>query len=480
MGGSGCSDSHRCGRDMQDSDRRGDGHKSRMSLNNLVSDLNYVMHRAGGRYCSTTPKDQNAASVQPDDAQDTKRADNGRHDQRSGLGVEAKDLSWLLAVPCVLYGPSREVGPSRVSRRMRSVDGMTEILIDPPSLTDYARQILAGLGAPPVVAAEVAAHLVLANLSGHDSHGVQRIPQYAMRVSEGDLVPSALPQVVKENHATALIDAHHGFGQYSTAFAADWAISRASQTGIAAVAIRHSHHIGRVGHYAERAAAMGMVAVITAGAAGTGVGGSSIPGTTERFLGANPWTFAFPVKGDRGPVLVDVSTSTIAEGKVQVARARRLRLPEGSVIGPDGQPSTDPEDFYRGGSILPLGGLIAGHKGYGLALAAAYLGALGMIGDIAPTMIGASSVKTNVDPAGRLAGVFLAVIDPDAFGGRDTYAAMLAANLSAARRLGEITVPGEPERTSRAARSTSLALPTATWQALAEVATKVGVQVPKT
>lgn len=131
-----------------------------------------------------------------------------------------------------------------------------------------------------------------------------------------------------------------------------------------------------------------------------------------------------------------------------------------------------PEDFYRAGSILPLGGPVAGHKGYGLALATAYLGALGMIG--------ASSVKTNVDPAGRLAGVFVAVIDPDAFGGSDGYAELLAANLSAAHSLGQITVPGEPERTSRAARSTSLALPVATWEALAEVATKLGVAVPET
>src|SRR5207248_8023529 len=110
------------------------------------------------------------------------------------------------------------------------------------------------MGADPAVAATVAGHLLRANLSGHDSHGLLRIPQYVADADRGDLVPSALAEVILEKGAVGIVDAGRGFGHSATALAMEWAIGRSRQHGIAAAAIRRAHHIGRLGEYAEQAA----------------------------------------------------------------------------------------------------------------------------------------------------------------------------------------------------------------------------------
>ena len=273
--------------------------------------------------------------------------------------------------------------------------------IQPAVLQSFVLRVLLGLGAEPDIAEEVARHLVRANLSGHDSHGVLRVPQYAEQVDSGELAPSARPSLLRESPVTALIDAQRGFGHFSTAFALDWAIRHARDLGVSAVAVRHSSHIGRVGEYGERAAAAGLIAIVTVGAAGPGVGGMVLFGGRQRFFGANPWCMAFPVAGG-DPVLLDASSSTVAEGKVRLARASGKALPPGCIIDADGRPTTNPHDFYAGGALSPLGGEVAGHKGYGLAMASALIGALSMVDDPDHTLIGASVVKTPATNAARL------------------------------------------------------------------------------
>jgi uncharacterized oxidoreductase len=208
-------------------------------------------------------------------------------------------------------------------------------------------------------------------------------------------------------------------------------------------------------------------------------------GGKKRFYGANPWSMGVPSSDGSLPMVFDGSTSAVAEGKVRVARAKKAQLPPECIIGPDGEPTTDPERFYAGGALVPLGGKVAGHKGYGLAMASALIGALGMIDDPSPTLIGAQIREHSPDPRGRLAGVFVIVIDPTAFGDAAHYRAMVAEHLSAAKRVppaegvAEVLTPGELEHRTRIERERDgIPLPEATWRELEEVAVRFGLAMP--
>jgi uncharacterized oxidoreductase len=338
------------------------------------------------------------------------------------------------------------------------------------------------MGAPEDVGPEVADHLVRSNLSGHDSHGVLRIPQYLGQVDRGELDPGGRPEVVRETEVCALVDAHRGFGHFSTAFAMAWALERAPRHGLASVAIRHSGHIGRVGEYTERALERGLLAMVTVGASGPGVGGMVLFGGTQRFFGANPWSLGAP--GTELRYLFDGSTATIAEGKVRVARAKGAELPRDAVQDREGRPARDAEAFYAGGALMPLGGQTAGHKGYGLAMGSALFGALGMIADPDPTLIGASTVEDRGgDTRGRLAGVWLLVVDPEVFGGRDAYRELVEQNLEAALRVpgahGEgVQLPGDFELRNRRERASGIEVPGSTWEELLAVGERLGVAPP--
>jgi hydroxycarboxylate dehydrogenase B len=281
-----------------------------------------------------------------------------------------------------------------------------------------------------------------------------------------------------------LIDAGRSFGHFSTSFALQWAMERASEHGLAAAAVRHSSHIGRLGEYTERAAGRGLIALVTVGAAGPGVGGMLLYGGRKRFFGANPVSIGVPAL-EHAPVVFDGSTSAIAEGKVRVARAKGVPLPPGCIVDAAGNPSTDPADFYAGGALLPLGGEVAGHKGYGLALASALLSGLAMIDDSDPTLIGASVLQGETDTRGQMAGVFLIVIDPALFGDPASYSAMVDETVAAAKRVPpapdtvEVLIPGEPEARNRAQRGrTGIVLPEATWNDLMNVAQRFGIPAP--
>jgi len=354
----------------------------------------------------------------------------------------------------------------------------------PEPLQTFAANLFRAMGAGPEIAAEVAGHLVRANLSGHDSHGVIRIPQYVKDADRGDLVAGARPTMVHETPVTAVIDAHRGFGQYSTLFALDWAVPRARRHGLAAAAVRHSMHIGRLGEYTERAAAGGLIAAVTAGLAGPGIGAMAAFGGTGRFLGTNPWSVGVP--GANRSMIFDAATSVVAEGKVRVALAKNAPLPPGCLVDRNGTPTRAPADYYSGGALTPLGGEVAGHKGYGLALAAALIGGLCMIDDADPTRIGAPSPERPSGPRSWMGGVFLLVVDPAAFGDADHYRAMVDETLGAAKRMppapgrDAVLLPGEPEALSRTVRAArGIELPEATWKDLTALAERFDVPLPR-
>jgi uncharacterized oxidoreductase len=293
----------------------------------------------------------------------------------------------------------------------------------------------------------------------------------------GDLVPSATAEIVRESGAVGMVDAGHGFGHSATSLAMEWAAGRALQFGIAAAAVRRSNHIGRLGEYAELATARGVIGIATVGIIG---GGGVTPfGGRARYLGTNPWAIGIPAAGD--PMIYDAATSAVAEGKLRVARSKGAAAPPGAIVDSEGNASLDPADYYAGGAMLPLGGALAGHKGYGLALASALVGGLAMIDDEE-----ASTAGTAATPKipGWLAGAFVIAIDPEWFGGAERYRVAVADALAgllrqpAAEGVAEILIPGDPERRTRAVREREgIPIPDAVWSDLLEVAGRYGVGV---
>jgi len=352
---------------------------------------------------------------------------------------------------------------------------VAETLHQAAELEGLGQRIFLAMGASQPVAATVAGHLVRANLAGHDSHGVLRIQQYVAEADRGDLVPSATAAVVREAGAVGIVDAGRGFGHSATALAMEWAAERALRFGIAAAAVRRSNHIGRLGEYAELAAARGVIGIATVGV--VGAGGVTPYGGRGRYLGTNPWAVGVPAVGQ--PMIYDAATSAVAEGKLRVARSKGAPTPAGAIVDSTGQPSLDPADYYAGGAMLPLGGALAGHKGYGLALASALIGGLAMVDDEEPTTAG-----TAATPSGRdwLAGAFVVAIDPEWFGGAERYRTAVESALAGLRRqpaaegVTEILIPGDPERRSRARREREgIPIPDPVWSDLKEIADRYGL-----
>jgi uncharacterized oxidoreductase len=351
-------------------------------------------------------------------------------------------------------------------------------IIEAEPLRKFTQSLLAGVGASVEEAGIVADVLVSANLAGHDSHGVIRLEQYARMVRGGQVVPGAAFEVTKHEPvrggpaSAARVDGHWGFGAVVATRATRLAMELAKETGIGAVSVVRSNHVSRLGHYVLMAAEAGFVALMTANNHG---GGRWVApwGGTDRRLSTNPLAFAAPTGGQ--PVLVDVTTSTVAEGKVRVLRNKGLPLPEGWAIYPDGSPLTDPAHMYGPphGSLLPFGG-ITGHKGFALSM-------------MVELLSGALSGAGCTGGADRQPGnaLFILVLDPGVFGSLEGFkseAASLAEWVKAsppAPGTTEVLVPGEPEFRETARRQAEgIPLDDETWRQLRALADELGVKTP--
>ncbi len=359
------------------------------------------------------------------------------------------------------------------------------------ALRGYVAAILRAKGTPEHIADVVAESLVLSNQRGHASHGFIRVSQYCDWIDRGWTRPAGEPERYGDRPHVVQVDGHFGFGQYVGRLATDWAIEQA-RDGHCVLTIKRSGHLGRMGEFMEQAAAAGLVCFSFTNTHGGGLVTAPFGGA-ERRLGANPLAAGAPLPAaasastdaassagsadtapgaapatPTAPLMMDIATSSIAAGKVDVAAARGEQLAPGHLVNAQGQPSTDPAD-YRGGALLPFGG----HKGYCLA----------MFGDVlAGALTGAGCSTTGID---RVANGFLALfLDPAAFCGEEFYqreVGALVPHVKSARLMDghdEILYPGELEARSAAQHTDTVAIEEANWERTARVAETLGVEPP--
>lgn len=330
------------------------------------------------------------------------------------------------------------------------------------------------LGASKEAALSLAAHLTRAEQSGHPSHGLLMLPRYLNQIETGVFVPSAEPKIVKRSGSTAVLDGAWGFGQHAASVATNIALRLAETSGTSTVTIRRSAHVGRLGEYLERVAEAGKICIMQVGAVGSGIGQMAPFGAQSNipFLSTNPWAVGIPA--NPGPVIFDAATTAIAEGKVHAARDRGMLLPEGAIVDKDGALTGDPSRYYDGGTLAPLGGALAGHKGYGLSVAAALLGGLAYADDVTVEVRGLAPMLHDDGAEGTLGGVTITVIDPESFGSRSKYKEHVTAVGNELRKTGAM-MPGDFERMNREKNADAISIPIETLAGLQEVEKYAGL-----
>jgi uncharacterized oxidoreductase len=313
----------------------------------------------------------------------------------------------------------------------------------------------------------VAENLVLANLTGHDSHGIGMMPRYVEALLEGGLHPNRKVEVKLDGGALLALDGGAGYGQSIGLQATRLAIERARKHGVSITALGNSHHLGRIGHWAEMALAEGLVSIHFVNVQSF-ARVAPFAGADRRF-GTNPVCVGIPLPGEP-PFLLDMATSAVAQGKLRVAHNKRAKIPHGWLIDDQGNPTDDP----RWGVIAPLGAMscFGEHKGYGLAVACELLGGALTGGGV-----------TDYDNKTRrrvLNGMLSILIDPARLGTQESYTkdaksflAWLRASRSAPGH-DRVRIAGEPEREYRAKRSRDgIPVDDETWNEILAAAAKL-------
>jgi len=346
-------------------------------------------------------------------------------------------------------------------------------LISAADLRQKVAQVLVAAGSSAQEAATVAGNLVLANLSGHDSHGVGMLPRYVDAVLEGGLTPNATLQVRMDIGTMLGLDAARGYGQVMGEQAMGLAMERARAHGSCIMTLSHSHHLGRIGHFAEMAVAQGLVSIHFVNVLSRPVV-APWGGGDGRF-GTNPCCIGIPVPG-QPPFVLDFATSRVAQGKMRVAHNRGETVDEGLLIDAQGRPTTDP-----GVVVVPQPGGLFGalrtfgeHKGYGLALACELLGG---------ALSGGGTWHRPADSARAvLNGMLTIVIDPARLGTQAEFESETLAFLDWLRQSpptdDAVLTAGEPERAARVQREREgIVIDATTWGEMQDAARKVGAAI---
>ncbi len=319
---------------------------------------------------------------------------------------------------------------------------MTDERYAPDHLRNFGARVLETLGVPSADAALVADSLVQADLWGHGSHGMLRLPWYAARLRTGAMTAAADPAVLADTGPLVLLDGRDGVGQVLIERARVLAVERARRHGIGAVGVRNSNHFGTAMYWTRRAAHDGCVAVLT-----TNASPAMAPwGGREKVLGTNPWSIAAPGPAGR-VVAVDIANTAVARGKIYLAKNKGEPIPDTWALSRDGAPTTDPAEGVLG-VVLPM----AGHKGY----------AITFLMDVLSGALTGSGVGTEVhgpyEPEARSrAGHLFLAIDPSALGDPADYEARVqrlideVKDVPLAQGFDEVFYPGEVEDRAEAA-----------------------------
>jgi hydroxycarboxylate dehydrogenase B len=333
-------------------------------------------------------------------------------------------------------------------------------------------RIFEGAGLSTEEAQRIAHSLVLSNLMGHDSHGVIRVTQYIEALKEGLVQADRSIKKIRESDASAVVDGGWGFGQTVCRQAMELAMEKARTRSVAAVSLYNSSHIGRLGEYVEMAAEANMIGITMCNNHGMGRLMCAFGGIDPK-MSPNPIAIGFPT-GNQFPIVVDMTASVVAEGKIRVQKNRGEKIPEGWALNAQGNATTDPNEFYGPplGALLPFGG-IAAHKGYALSVAVDILsGALG----------GAGCSREDGEINGN--GVFLMAIDIQAFKGADDFKMEVDTFIQFLKNsrlmpgFDEINMPGEIEYKRRQRlEKEGIEIDEKTWQQIFEAAKSVSVSL---
>jgi uncharacterized oxidoreductase len=333
--------------------------------------------------------------------------------------------------------------------------------------------IVAAGGSDAREAKLVAGNLVTANLTGHDSHGIGMIPRYVESLQEGGLQPNRHPAIKFDGGALIALDGRAGYGQVIGLEATDIAIERAKAHGVCVMALANSHHLCRIGQWAEQAVAQGLVSISFVNVISRSIV-APFGGSDARF-GTNPCTVGVPLAG-QPPFILDMATSGVAQGKVRVAHNKGEKLPPGLLLDDQGNPTLE----ARFGVLEPFGALTTFglHKGYGLAVVCELLGGALSGGGTWHT---ADRSKKRV-----LNGMLTILIDPRKLGTAAVFEREARAFVEWVKQsppapgVDRVRIAGDPERETRARREKDgIAVDAATWQEIRAAGAKVGVDAKR-
>lgn len=348
-------------------------------------------------------------------------------------------------------------------------------LIPPDELLQFTAAILRAAEVPGEEADCVAESLVEANLRGHDSHGVVRVPDYLRQLQRGHLQAGVALRLLSETPAALQADAGLGFGFVQMRRVLARLIPKVREMGVASAAVMNCGHVGRLGEWAERAADEGCAAFLTVNDNGV-LQCVAPPGGRAPRISTNPLAIGVPLGEETEPLVLDISTSAVANGKIKVAHVAGQACPPGWLQDHQGNPTTDPKVRFEDprGTILPMGGA-EGYKGFGLGLLLDVLVG-GLAGGFCPPAPPGAPGTNNV---------LLVVWDPERFAGGEHFRAeakkLIAYVRQCPRKEGvdNIRLPGDRSRAVKAERlAEGVPLDEGTWQQLCRCAEERGVRRP--
>lgn len=357
------------------------------------------------------------------------------------------------------------------------------ICVDAAALRRFMAGIFEAVGMAEEDAAITADVLVTADLRGHESHGVARAEHFYVRpLLDGRIAACAVPVTVRETTATVVLDAGNGMGHPATKRAMDLCIAKARESGVCVALVRRSNHYGIAGYYPLLAVKHDMIGVCS-----TTAGTLVVPtGGRDALLGTNPIAFAAPARRGR-PIMLDMATSVVPLGKIEVKARRGEPLPPGWAVDERGRTATDAQAVLDrlhspsvGGGLAPLGGLEAGHKGYGLAVMVDILSGL-LAGARASIHLSDAMRRGEAADLGHL----VAAMDIAAFANVDAFKQAMDDYIDAlhasppATGVDRVLVAGDLEfETEQRRRREGIPLHHSVWESLRGLGKEFGVLLP--